>query len=708
MRTRVFLIGMVSALSIGCAGNKSAQDNQAVADTPAASPAAPAQAPARTGGRNAAWGPTADDGFRDPFGFNGESIFDELDWPAPNQYRAGSGAPGHAYWQQQVDYVIDATLDAEANSIEATATVTYHNNSPDSLDYVWLHLEQNLFRPDAIGALANEPESRFGYRGETEGGYKIRSLTSGGNALSMQTYDTMGRIDLDAPIKPGETWSFDISWTFNIPEFGADRMAMQHNEQGTTYEIAQWIPTVANYDDVHGWNTLPYLGQGEFYTNFGDYTVRITAPRDHVVVASGLLQNPGDVLTAKARQRLEEAWKSEETVFVREATEVGNPESWPAGDGPLTWVFKSEQMRTFAWASSAGFIWDAASIANSGGAHAVDGRTLIQAVYPKEAIDGWSDAVEMAQHAVAFNSEMWYPFPYASATNVHGSVGGMEYPGIVFCGARRGGRGLYGVTDHEFGHNWFPMLVNTDERRYPWMDEGFNTFINMYTAPDYYDQDPPDGSQRSNRRRRGGGTMSNQQPIYTYPDRMWRGRLGYLAYAKPGAGLLLLREGILGHERFDAAFKTYIQRWAFKHPQPADFFRTMEDVSGMDLAWFWRGWFYTNATLDQSIAGVEQVDDYDGQTDGDQPWVFVDLENHGDMVMPVWMEVTYDDGTTERHDLPVEIWYSTNKWTAGFDPGSRTVTRVVIDPQTILPDTDRGNNRWSAGGGDDAEDSGGN
>lgn len=689
MRVRFYLVSLVAALGLGCATTRSVDDVKSVEDTTQPAPAQAAEVGNR--GRNASWGPTADNGFRDPFGFQGGSIFDKIDWPTPNAYRAASGAPGHAYWQQQVDYTINTTLNTDARSVAATATVTYHNNSPDALDHVWLHLEQNLFRPDSIGSLANEPESRFGYREGFEGGYRISTLRSEGSDLDMQVYDTMGRIDLPSPIMPGEIWTFEIAWEFNIPPFGADRMAIQDNEQGPTFEIAQWFPAVANYDDVHGWNTLGYLGQGEFYTNFGNYDVHITAPRDHIVVSSGILQNPGEVLTPTLQQRLTDAWTSEDTIAVRSAEEVGEASSWPEGDGPLTWHFKSQQMRTFAWASSANFIWDAASIANPGGAYTNEARVLIEAVYPKEAQEGWSEAVEMARHSIAFNSKMWYPYPYASATNVHGSVGGMEYPGIVFCGARRGGRGLYGVTDHEFGHNWFPMLVNSDERRYAWMDEGFNSFINMFAAPDYYGQEPSNRRNQSRRRRAG---RANQQPIYTYPDRMWRGRLGYLAYGKPAAGLYLLRENILGHERFDAAFKTYIDRWAFKHPQPADFFRTMEDVSGMDLAWFWRGWFYTTAEVDQAVARVEQLEDFDGQEEGNQPWVFIDLENLGDAVMPVWLEVTYDDGTIERRNLPVEIWTTTNTWTAGFNPGTKKVTAVTLDPDGVLPDVNRRNNVW--------------
>lgn len=637
--------------------------------------------------REALAGPTSDAGFRDPFGFAGTHVFAPLDWPDADRVRTGSGAPGPDYWQQEVDYVIDATLHAEERSISAAATVIYHNNSPDTLTYLWLHLEQNLFKPDSIGSLTKEPGSRFGYREGFHGGFDIESLTAGGRDLEMHAYDAMGRVDLDRPINPGETFTFEIRWRFNIPPFGADRLAVEDVDQGTIFEVAQWFPAVAVYDDVNGWDTQGYLGQGEFYTNFGDYDVRITAPRSHVVVSCGVLQNPAEVLTPTARERWERALSSDETVAIRTAEEVGDASSWPGGEGPLTWRFTTRDTRTFAWASSGAFLWDAAGVDLPGSALAPGGRVSVQAAYPKEGLGTWKDAVQMARHSLAFNSRKWHPYPYPVAVNVNGRVGGMEYPGIVFCGGRHSARGLYGVTDHEFGHTWFPMLVNTDERRYAWMDEGFNTFINIYTKQDHWGEYPEDG------RGMAGDVLNqqlqnNQQPMMSYPDQMWPGRLGYLGYGKPAAALWQLRENVLGNERFDRAFREYIDRWAFKHPQPSDFFRTMEDVAGADLSWFWRGWFYSTATLDQAVVNVER--------DAERDWVYVDLENRLDMVMPVTMEVEYDDGEVEVRDLPVEIWATTNAWTVGWNPGGRKVVRVKLDPKGMLPDVDVGNNEWSA------------
>lgn len=673
--------GVLAQDQAGTAGDQPVQDQDQAAKDQAESQPVIIE-------RDAPAGPTSDAGFRSPTGFQNRQIFAPItDWPDPDRVRLGSGAPGPDYWQQQVDYRIDAVLDEEDESISATETVTYHNNSPDTLTYLWIHLEQNLFKPDSIGALSKEPGSRFGYREGFEGGDQIDSITSGGRDLDLHVYDTMGRIDLDRPIGPGETFVFDVAWRYNIPPFGADRTAVDEVEQGRIFEIAQWFPAVAVYDDVDGWNTMGYLGQGEFYTDFGDYDVRIAAPRSHIVVAGGVLQNPEEVLTPTALERYKKSFASDQTVTIRSADEVGDPASWPEGDGPLTWHFTTKRTRTFAWASSAAFIWDAAGVDIPGSAEAPEGRVLAQAAYPKEAIKAWSEAVQMARHCLGFNSTQWHPFAYPVAVNVNGRVGGMEYPGIVFCGGRRSKRGLYGVTDHEFGHNWFPMLVNTDERRYAWMDEGFNTFMNIYTKSDYFNNYPEDGRGMAgdviNNQR-----QDNQQPMMSFPDQIWRGRLGYLAYGKPAAALWQLRENVLGHERFDRAFREYIDRWAFKHPQPSDFFRTIEDVAGEDLSWFWRGWFYSTATLDQAVVRVEN--------DEKDDWVYVDLENRRDMVMPVTLEVEYDDGEVETRKLPVEIWATTNAWTAGWSPDGRKVVRVTLDPENVLPDMDKSNNEWTA------------
>ncbi len=621
-----------------------------------------------------------------------ETIFSRLALPSPNEVRLGSGAPGPEYWQQRVDYTIEATLDDVARTLTAKARITYTNNSPHDLSYVWLNLEQNLFNPESRGARLTSRGARFGNRDGFEGGYTIESVTlaqevrlstrTGGRAviapgaeLPLHIHDTLGRIDLPAPIRAGGgTFAFDIAWSFNIPPYGSDRLGIEDVEQGVIFQLAQWFPNVAVYDDVEGWNTMPYLGAGEFYTNFGDYDVKLTVPRSHIVAATGELQNPQQVLTREQRDRVERARASAETVIIRSAEEVGDPASRPAGDGPLTWHYKARDVRTFAWASSDAFIWDAAGI----------GHTLVQSVYPKEALPLWNQSTEMLRAAIEGYNTRWFTYPYPSAINVNGIVGGMEYPMILFCRNRTSERGLWGVTTHEIGHNWFPMVVNTDERRYAWMDEGFTTFINYYSTRDRY----PETTGGRAEPRAFSSTMRRgiPQPMATYPDHYGRGLLGTMAYTKPAVALVLLREVVLGPERFDRAFREYIHRWAFKSPQPADFFRTMEDVAGEDLAWFWRGWFIESTQLDQAVESVEQSEG--------EAWAVIMFANLGEMVMPMPYRLTFSDGAMEDHELPVEAWFSTNSFAARVRTDGRTITEVMIDPDSRLPDIDPANNRW--------------
>ena len=612
-----------------------------------------------------------------------DSIFSPLDLPAASAWRLGSGAPGPEYWQQQVDYAIDAVLNAETSRLDAQMHVTYHNNAPTSLGFLWIQLEQNLFRPDSDGTKSRTGGIMPAMREDFQGGYDLTYIRMRGKDMPYQVYDTLARVELPRPIKPGETIEFEIGYGFDMPPY-MRRMGAQDVKQGRIFEYAQWFPHVCVYDDVYGWNTLPYLGSGEFYTNFGNYDVRLTVPRDHIVAATGELQNAYDVLTREQRDRIARARKSDETVIIRSAEEVGDPTSRPSGDGPLTWHFKAENVRTFAWASSEAFIWDGckATVTED------DGTTrsvFCQSIYPAEAT-AWGPDVEAGgssqyvKHAIEFYSDFLYPYPYPQMTNVNGPEGGMEYPMLVFCGGRSG-RGPFGVTDHEVGHTWFPMIVNTDERRHVWMDEGFNTFINAYSRADWSDREVRVGGRRG--RRGGGGNSPTAQAIVTWPDQMRS--VGYLGYGKPGYGLQLLREYVMGPERFDYAFREYIRRWVFKSPRPADFFRSMEDASGLDLSWFWRGWFLETASLDQGIESVQQSES------GTVRATFVNL---GELVMPLEFEVTYDDGSTEVQRLPIEIWFNTNRRVASWDTGGRGVAAVQLDPRNMLPDTDPGNNAW--------------
>lgn len=695
--------GLASLL--GCANKQAApaEEPAASAEQPAqattqtaAAPSAPAQ-PEQRRQRQRTQQPQGpefgaiDEGTRRITGDAITDIFAPLDLPTPDSMRLGSGKPGPDWWQQRTDYVIQAELKPETKRLDATMTVTYHNNSPHELEYLWLQLEQNLFKPDSLGTQSRTPGSVMSTDlGAFDGGYDIPYLRASGTDLAFQVYDTLARVELPEPIAPGETFEFEMAFGFNMPPH-LRRMGAESVEQGTIFEYAQWFPHVAKYDDVHGWNTLPYIGNGEFYTDFGDFEVHITVPREFIVDATGTLQNPEEVFTTEQLSRIETARSSDATVLIIAPEEVGTLESRPAGEGPLTWKFKAEDVRTVAFAASDAFIMDGCNATITG----LEGETrnvFCKSLYPKEA-EAWywnrefpnkpGGSTQYVKHAIEFYSEWLYPYPYPEMTNVNGPEGGMEYPMMVFCGAKTNDPGLFGVTDHEVGHNWYPMLVNTDERRYMWMDEGFNSFINIYSNNDFYGEAAP---------RRGGvqgimGVMGTErrQSSNTPPDRHWPRWVGALNYSKPAWALHLLRERVLGPERFDYAWKTYTHTWAFKHPQPADFFRTMEDAAGVDLAWFWRGWFLSAATLDQAVTSVDDLGE--GRAG-------VTLENLSDMVMPVHMDVTFSDGSTERMKLPVEIWGAASTWRVPVQTGERTITRVSVDPDGMLPDTDRGNNVW--------------
>lgn len=600
------------------------------------------------------------------------TIFSPLDLPAPNRIRTGSGAPGADYWQQRVDYRIDVTLDPATRNVSGREHVFYHNNSPDPLDYIWVHIEQNVLRKDSIGSLTDGGSALGGPTDHNEG-VSVTEVSAAGKNLDHKIYDTLMRVTMPATLAPGKTFECDIAWSFDVPERVFRRYGTMNVKKGIVWELAQWFPAAAVYDDVHGWNTLPYLGTGEFYTNFGDYELNITAPRDHIVVATGVLQNEEQVYTATQRERLAQARESAEPVMIRSKDEVGTPESRPKGEGPLTWRFHSKDVRTVAFASSEAFILDAASV----------GDTLVQSVYPEDSLPVWGKSTAMLCAAIKGYNERLYPYPYPVATNVAGIEGGMEYPMIIFCSGRNksNDRGLYGVTTHEIGHNWFPMMVNTDERRHAWMDEGFNTFINMYSTADWFKKNnkPAKPSSYAMMMRMPG------IPVVTQADRLNGLQLGLLQYQKTGIGLQLLREYVLGPERFDYAFRTYIHRWKFKSPQPADFFRTMEDAAGKDLAWFWRGWFLEDALLDQAIDGV-RISSRGAR---------ITFLNNERMVMPITFEVEYEDGSKETQRLPVEIWFKSNK-VVHTVKSEKEIVAVRLDPGRMLPDNKRGNNSWKA------------
>lgn len=546
--------------------------------------------------------------------------------PTPGSIRTASGAPGHDYWQQKVDYDIDVTLDDKHQRIDGQETITYHNHSPDTLKYLWLQLDANRFHPNSnanrhqTGVLPDRiTYDRFEstlYARNFPGGCRVRRVLDAqtGRNLNHTVVGTNMRIDLPQPLVPGGQFRFSVSWKYNIPDATLVRARAGYEffkEDGNyIYEIAQWFPRLCSYTDTTGWNHKEFLGRGEFTLEFGDYVVRITAPEDHIVGATGELLNPDEVLTERQRERLNEAATAKAPVFVVTPKEARASET-SASEGAKTWIFSARNVRDFAFASSRKFIWDAWG-------HDVDGhQVMAMSLYPNEAEPLWS---RYSTHAIVHTLDVYsrysFPYPYPVAYSVNGPVYGMEYPMICFNGPRpendgtyskRTKYGLISVIIHEVGHNFFPMIVNTDERQWTWMDEGVNTFL-QYLAEVEWEDDYP---TRRGEPKDIAAYMddSSQVPIMTNSESILQ--FGNNAYGKPATALNILRESVLGREVFDFAFREYSRRWMFKRPYPADLFRTMEDASGVDLDWFWRGWFYTTDHVDIAVTDVRQfrVDD---------------------------------------------------------------------------------------------------
>lgn len=617
---------------------------------------------------------------------NNQGEFGDFIYRKGNMFRSASGKPGPSYWQNEADYKIDVTLNDEDHSITGSISITYTNNSPEELDFVWLSLEQNRFTKESRGTLTT-PIQGNRYNGDVDGGYKLSNINGkvgkkGDNSNRFVINDTRMQVFFAEPIpaKGGQaTISMDFSYI--IPVKGMDRMGRLDVEEGTIYALAQWYPRLAVFDDVKGWNVEPYLGAGEFYLEYGDFEYSVTAPAQHIVVGSGEFLNPGEVLSKEMQNRLNQAMKSDTAVQILKAEEVADPATRAKSDGTLTWKFKIENSRDVAFASSKAFIWDAAKV------DLPSGKTIIaQSVYPKES-DGqeaWARSTEYSKASIEHYSEMWFEFPYASATNVAADIGGMEYPGLNFCSFESKGEDLWGVTDHEFGHNWFPMIVGSNERLYPWMDEGFNTFINHYSTQAFNDGEYTADLDHT-RKYLSWFNRETREGIETYPDVVNTSNLGMTAYMKPGIGLIMLREYILDHARFDNAFKSYIKTWAYKHPQPTDFFNHMENVAGENLNWFWQNWFYGTENIDLSIDAVYP---YGGN-------YVLALSNRGGVPMPVLLEVIFEDGSSERVKLPVEIWQRGNQWNHLFQ-SDKVVKSIEIDPDKILPDVNIGNDKWPA------------
>jgi hypothetical protein len=743
-----------------------------------------------------------------------EDKFRQLDevLPTPNVYRNAAGEPGHQYWQQRVDYTIAARLLEDQRRIEATQDITYYNNSPDTLKYLWVQLDQNKFKDDSMSALTTT-FGGIGNRGpgsagatdskpaqislgalrrqqfveDTELGYDISRVVDGlGNKLDYVIVGTLMRVDLTQPLKSGDRVRFTIDFAFNIVEEDAvsARAGYEHfpddaREGGNDiFLLAQWFPRLAAYTDYEAWTNKEFIGRGEFTLEFGDYDVSLTVPADHIVSSTGVLQNPEDVLTEEQQRRLDKAKNADRIVFVVTEEEALENEKEGTNDSK-TWRFKAQNVRDFAWASSRKFMWDARGYQQGGDEMPV---VMAMSFYPKEGGDLWKKySTESIIHTMDVYSRFSFDYPYPVAQSVNGPVGGMEYPMITFNGPRTelqddGSRTysqaekrfLIGVVIHEIGHIYFPMIVNSDERQWTWMDEGLNSFLDGVAGREW-DPTIPWGVEPRDIT----GYMKSevQVPIMTQSDSVLR--LGPNAYTKPAAALNILRETILGRELFDFAFKEFANRWKFKRPTPSDFFRTMEEASGVDLDWFWRGWFYSTDHVDISLDRVyklrldtedpdidfareRQVEadkplsltDERNQAEGKTLWVdrfadisdfydendrftvtnkernaykkflnglkpwerkaleravaedknyyVMDFSNLGGLVMPIIIEMTFTDGTTDMMHIPAEIWRRTPKAVSKLivTDKDKELVSVTVDPRWETADVDVENNHY--------------
>lgn len=682
--------------------------------------------------------------------------------PTPNTYRTASGAPGKDYWQQRADYKIELTLDDVKQQIEGTEAITYFNQSPDPLDYLWLQLDQNFRAQDSETPLVTEyfmkdsvsAKELFTIHNNFDGGFRIdKVLDEAGQPLAYFINKTMMRINLEQPLLPGAQMTFQVDWHYKIN----DRMSLGGRsgyeyfpkDDNYSYTIAQFYPRMAVYDDVEGWQNKQFLGRGEFALSFGNFEVAMTVPEDFIVGATGTLQNPKDVLTSKEQLRFEKAKHSFEDPVIIVTQEEAIQKEAHKKRGKATWTFKADSVRDFAFAASRKYIWDAMAVDLNGK------KSLAMSYYPKEGNPLWeSHSTRAVRQTLITYSRHTIDYPYPVAISVHAASVGMEYPMICFNFGRPEADGTYtdetkwrmiSVIIHEVGHNFFPMIINSDERQWTWMDEGLDSFVQSIATKEY-DADFPVG--------RGAPEqiipyMSGEQgllrPIMTNSEQILQ--FGNNAYAKPATALSILRETVMGPELFDYAFKKYAERWAFKSPSPADFFRTMEDASAIDLDWFWRGWFYTTDYVD---IGVEEVKHYRMQTEeeglekrqisgedkklnteqkrfikevntfifknteakeyrefknkfneieikegfADQNFYEVKLANKGGLVMPVIIEWSYADGSTEREKLPAEIWRKNEKEVTKVFVKSKEVVGIVIDPNKETADADTGNNQY--------------
>ncbi|MDB4919225.1 M1 family metallopeptidase [Mucilaginibacter sp.] len=620
--------------------------------------------------------------------YDQHKIFNPLFYPEKgNEFRTAGGAPGAKYWQNRADYKLNVTLDTAKHSVTGTTLITYTNNSPDPLGFLWLQVDQNIYKADSRGEATSPVEGgRFNNKTFTQGD-EIRGvyIIKNGKAEKVDylVTDTRLQIKLKDTLRAGGAKTqIKIDYKFDVPEYGTDRMGRKLTKNGWIYEIAQWYPRMEVYDDVTGWNVIPYMGASEFYLEYGNFDYTITAPANLVVVGSGELLNPAEVFSPKIMSRMNAAKASDKTVMIKDSVDLTGSDSYPK-KASLTWHFFCKNARDVSWAASKAFLWDAARINLPSGK-----KALAQSVYPIESkgMNAWSRSTEYVKGCIELYSNEWFEYTYPVATNVAGIVGGMEYPGIVFCGMQNTAGSLWEVTNHEFGHNWFPMIVGSNERKYAWMDEGFNTFINkvdtkVFNNGEYFE--PADAQKAAPAMFSPGA-----DPIMSTPDVIQPDYLGYAAYEKPAMGLTILREQILGEKRFDYAFKTYIKRWAFKHPTPWDFFHSMDNAAGEDLSWFWNEWFTTTLKLDQSVKAIDYIDNDPSKG------ALITIENLEGMALPVTLAVKEENGNSSTVKLPAEIWQRGGTWTFAYKSTSK-ITFATLDPDHALPDVNTQNNALS-------------
>jgi hypothetical protein len=626
--------------------------------------------------------------------YNSNKVFDPTFLiQSGNKYRSGSGVPGPEYWTNRNNYTIHTTLHPQDTTITGKVEIEYINNSPDSLHYLWLQVDQNLFNPHSLGHATMPPGGdRFAKPGNVEFccGETVSNVSV---KLQKKAYkpkyvisDTRMQIRLKKPVKPhGGKVHITMNFKFKIPHYGSDRMGLLKTPQGMIYEIAQWYPRMEVYDDIRGWNILPYIGLGEFYEDYGNFNYYVTVPWGMIVAGSGVLQNPGKVLTKEEQKRYKKAQKSDSTVMIIKPGEVGNKKMRPVHKGTLTWHFKMDNSRDVSWTASKAFIWDGAKVNLPNGK-----KALAMSVYPKESTGkhAWQHSTHQLKRSMEIYSKITgFPFPWKRATNVAGIAHGMEYPGIIFCYYNtRNAEDLWNVTTHEIGHDWYPMTVGSNERRDEWMDEGVNTFIDGWASTiykngkfKYFGWDNPTQIAQHMKHN------PDPQPLDTRPDAMSLASYG-LYYNKTSLGLNILRNFVVGKKKFDYAFHRYTRAWAFKHPRPKDFYRMMNNGTGEDLDWFWKEWFNETWELDQAITNVKQ--------DSSKENALITIKNKDMMVMPVKVRLYEANGDSITKKLPVQIWQRAGTWTFKVKHITSPLDSVVIDPDTQLPDVSRSNNIW--------------